>query len=270
MLAQRGFENFIESIAAFRSTPLYHDEATMEQRRRASLSSGPSSPSSHHTQRRNVLLDQWLQEAGREAGASVAVAASNDPIPYPGTDGLRTLCILSKACLAPTSSPGPDAILACSTYLKTLIVRGQLSLRPGTSKGKRTLALKNLQAAMEAFPLALSSTADSPAVWRVHLVLVYARLTRSVGQQEKALRVLHGEAEKLIAAGIQQGSSSSLSSEEANVLLAEAYLLLEYTQWLYYDQWGFYGCRNEVRTGICLSKRDKTRQQHRKQYQSCV
>jgi hypothetical protein len=175
-----------------------------------------------------LLLDAWLDDAGRQASATTATATAQSSPSW--VDELRTLCLLANTCLLhhrhaePASTPTPTAAAAGCYYLKGLAVRGQLCLRPHIPREKRRLAAHNLSHARAVLQPALAAL--EPA-WQARVASVHARLLAALGRGGEAGGVLR-EAVAAMKGGRGEGSSG----------LARAFLLLEMTQLGYYDRLG--------------------------------
>lgn len=213
------------------------------------------------TKRTTKAVDAWLQEMGRVAFATAAPSSpwsfrhssswpaeaaateSYPPLPGPGLQGLKTLCILAKGSIpflqkqeqqrqlslssSPSSSP-PSSPSSSSTttdsvatrmYLKTLAVHGQFSLRPGNLRSKQETVVKKIIDALSKHQEAALHVPD----WTARLLLVAGRLLCSLGRRSNAVALLQIQLPLLEA--------SSMAAP-----LAIAYLWLQYTQWAYYDQ----------------------------------
>lgn len=173
-----------------------------------------------------LLLDEWLDDAGRQAAAATTASATAQSSPS-WVDELRTLCLLANTCLLHHRHPDPatpTAAVAGCYYLKGLAVRGQLCLRPHTPREKRRLAAHNLSHARAVLQPALA--VREPA-WQARVASVHARLLAALGRGGEAVGVLR-EAVAAMEGGGGEGSSG----------LARAFLLLEMTQLGYYDRLG--------------------------------
>ncbi len=172
------------------------------------------------------VVDAWLQEMGRiasDAARTSAAGAQPPAFPAPGMEGLRTLCILAKASI-PFLQQGhhhssSSDFMAARLYLQTLAVRGQLALRPGNPRAKQETAVKRITDALATHREAAHHLPN----WTMRLVLVVVRLLCSLHKKDRAIAFLEAH----------------LPLVEASPFAApvsKAYLLLQYTQVLYYDQ----------------------------------
>jgi hypothetical protein len=209
-------------------------------------------------------------------------STASSPMPAPGLDGLRTLCILARSSAIhlqqehkknnkthTRAQEGDHDSLAARIYLQTLAVRGQLALHPPaytrtqartqaqklsaaspvtiTHKLKQETAVKKITEALSKHKAAAKNTPN----WTMRLLLVVGSLLRQLGKTHEAVAFLEAHMYELVIGKEEErgkgmgGDESEIENEESGSVrasnLSKAYLLLQYSQWMYFDQCAWLG-----------------------------